>query len=179
MAILVNNTYKKIIQAHIDFGGKQVIIFSDNYETKADRDLEKDIQNERYTFFYNVESDFEATERMIIAKIKELNNDSLEVENPTKFWEDNPILKEQADLLTEQREEYWNLRNKIDNEDINIEELKYLEKWEYLGLSQKLCTRIKRLKTEGISTPLMPDITISRLYDRLKEIIQAESIEDC
>lgn|SRR5574344_252578 len=179
MAILVNEKYKKITSAHVDFVDNQVIIFTDNYESKDDRDLEKTILNDRFSFFYNSEKFLTETETAICEGIKQLNEGSLDVENVDAFWQENPELKTRADIITEQRDEYWSLRQKLDNEQINITELTHESLWRSFGLTEQLVRPIRKLGNEGIATPLMQEVNIQNLYGRLKEITNAESIEDC
>lgn len=171
MALLVDKKYLKITGIYINYIDNSTLITTKYYKDEENRLREKellplvlkfkenalkyinDIGNKLYDEIYNI-----------------VNDDSKIIDyalNNSKYKE---ILDLNDNLITEYHSKLFNLLNV----DIDKNDLKYLDLWYSLGLSDSMFSKIELLNTDEESYVLdyiLTDTNLENVYKELKKLL--------
>lgn len=177
MAIIFDNNYNKIIKSTIDFENNSTDIEMRVYKSEETRQKEKSIRSVADEFCYNVE-------QLIMNNFNEIIEETNKIQpietikNRDEFLELHPMLKNKVEEYEKLQQEGLFILDKVLKEDINKADLKYLEKWKLLGLTDAICGKIEIVGTMSLSVNGIKDNNLSTLYSAVKEKI-VSPVVDC
>lgn len=177
MAIIFDNNYNKIIKSTIDFENNSTDIEMRVYKSEETRQKEKSIRSVADEFCYNVE-------QLIMNNFNEIIEETNKIQpietikNRDEFLKLHPMLKNKVEEYEKLQQEGLFILDKVLKEDINKADLKYLEKWKLLGLTDAICGKIEIVGTMSLSVNGIKDNNLSTLYSAVKEKI-VSPVVDC
>jgi hypothetical protein len=175
MAIKINNDYLKIVEIVRNVETKQDYVITKKYISENERNREKLLAPLFEQFR-------ERAEKYIIdtrAKIDELIDQTITEDIVDEYLANNPLIKEKLDDWDSISEEYFTKVHNVLYEPIDINDLKHLELWNSLGLTEEMFEYIIFIRRNKAYTlnDNMQTLELDEAYQALKKLLPES--EDC
>lgn len=177
MALIYDNQYHRITKSINDFISKTTEIEMDLYDSKDSRDYEKQNAGLIKEIKENINKYLIGNMNALIEKTNKIQPID-KINDADKFLKENPEIQKLKEIVEDQQEEGLFLIDKLSEEEIKFDDLKYKEVWEKCGLTNDFCRKIGFIGTASIGYDglLIPEL--KNLYTAVKEKITAPK-QDC
>lgn len=175
MAIKINNDYLKIVEIVRNVETKQDYVITKKYISENERNREKLLAPLFEQFR-------DRAEKYIIdtrAKIDELIDQTITEDIVDEYLANNPLIKEKLDNWDSISEEYFTKVHNVLYEPIDINDLKHLELWKSLGLTEEMFEYIIFTRHNKVYTlnDNIQTLELDEAYRALKKLLPES--EDC
>ena len=177
MAILVENEYQKIIEVKYLYENSSTEVTMRCYASKADRDNEKTLKNDVDNVKFNIYQYLDTQANVLLSEINAIQPIET-ITNKDEFLSNKVELKTKIEQFEDLRSEGVMLQDKLLNQTIDFNALKYKSVWANLGLTQAMCIKINIVGEKVVGFDNLQTFNLTALYGEVKKKIVGPVV-DC